>query len=237
MHDYLVPAGTGHLRCFSYAYDGDEAAWYAIAAAHVCWAANGVEDDEATLDGYMSLAVNDHPDLIELIANNWDDVPEEVREHLASDLADFVTEHFDYLVAPDELATMVSSYLKAGLWAGTTVELADESEVQSIPLDDLYDIDQCVNRWDAEADCKSFIVQAWPLLTWWRTAGDFGSWEQIGHDFLLTRDHHGTGFWDRGNVTDYYVQSTGRKLSDIAHTFGDSGFEVEDESWFRVAEA
>ena len=40
-------------------------------------------------------------------------------------------------------------------------------------------------------------------------------WGQLGHDLWLTRNHHGTGFWDRG------LGGLGTSLTDIAHAMGE----------------
>lgn len=37
---------------------------------------------------------------------------------------------------------------------------------------------------------------------------------QAGHDFWLTRNHHGAGFWDRG------LGEIGKRLTESAHGFG-----------------
>lgn len=37
---------------------------------------------------------------------------------------------------------------------------------------------------------------------------------QIAHDFILTRNHHGAGFWDRG------LGDVGRRLTDAAQAYG-----------------
>jgi hypothetical protein len=39
--------------------------------------------------------------------------------------------------------------------------------------------------------------------------------EQIGHDFWMTRQHHGVGFWDRG------LGSVGSRLTEACHPFGE----------------
>lgn len=39
--------------------------------------------------------------------------------------------------------------------------------------------------------------------------------EQIGHDFWLTRNRHGAGFWDRG------LGALGERLTHIAHSMGE----------------
>ena len=53
--------------------------------------------------------------------------------------------------------------------------------------------------------------------------------EQTGHDFWLTRNGHGTGFWDRG------LGKVGDKLSDIAKTFGSSDIYVGADGLLYVA--
>ena len=43
---------------------------------------------------------------------------------------------------------------------------------------------------------------------------DYG---HAGHDFALTRNHHGAGFWDRG-----LPDTVGEDLTEIAHGYGDA---------------
>lgn len=47
--------------------------------------------------------------------------------------------------------------------------------------------------------------------------------EQVGHDFWLTRNRHGTGFWDRG------LGELGRELTDLAHPYGEAHLYVGDD--------
>ena len=61
----------------------------------------------------------------------------------------------------------------------------------------------------AERDIAKFEKMAGSMLD------DFDSGD-IGHNFWLTRNHHGTGFWD-GDYEPY-----GDELTDIAHKFGES---------------
>ena len=46
---------------------------------------------------------------------------------------------------------------------------------------------------------------------------------QIGHDFWLTRNRHGAGFWDRG------LGDVGDRLTKAAHAFGESDLYVGDD--------
>lgn len=59
-------------------------------------------------------------------------------------------------------------------------------------------------------DCRSFCTDNAEALA---AAGDD---EQNGHDFWLTRNHHGAGFWDRG-----YPDEIGDVLTDAAHKCGE----------------
>ena len=47
-----------------------------------------------------------------------------------------------------------------------------------------------------EADCRDFLEGHADLLAEYEEAGR--TMEQAGHDFWLTRNGHGAGFWDRG---------------------------------------
>ena len=50
--------------------------------------------------------------------------------------------------------------------------------------------------------------------------------EQIGHDFILTRNGHGAGFWDRG------LGDRGERLSAWARSFGTVWAFVSDSGGF-----
>ena len=67
------------------------------------------------------------------------------------------------------------------------------------------------------ADCAAF--QALP--SWQAAMADEaceGDESQGGHDFWLTRNRHGAGFWDRGNGV---WPDKGKALTDDAHAFGE----------------
>lgn len=46
---------------------------------------------------------------------------------------------------------------------------------------------------------------------------------QVGHDFWLTRNRHGAGFWDRG------LGELGTWLTEVAHAEGSAGLYVGDD--------
>jgi hypothetical protein len=98
--------------------------------------------------------------------------------------------------------TFTRHYLVAALWSSTTSDGA--------PLDDDYSVDDIGPDFvrQAVADCADFQqAQAEPLqrmYAFYRENGnaahpDAGTPEACaGHDFWLSRNGHGTGFWDRG---------------------------------------
>lgn len=102
-------------------------------------------------------------------------------------------------------------YLACALWASTDWETDD-------PLDGLYTVDDidenCVQQLREEFD--DFVLMAERYLT------DDWTDEQIGHDFWLTRNGHGSGFWDRG-------LPYGDELSAIAKTYGSCDLYVGDD--------
>jgi len=51
---------------------------------------------------------------------------------------------------------------------------------------------------------------------------------QIGHDFWLTRNHHGAGFWDRG------LGELGDRLTTLAHAAGGRDLYVSDAGAIEV---
>lgn len=53
---------------------------------------------------------------------------------------------------------------------------------------------------------------------------DFDEWERAGHDFWLSRGHHGAGFWD-GDWPQPYAD----KLTEAAHAFGECNLYVGDD--------
>jgi hypothetical protein len=114
------------------------------------------------------------------------------------------------------MQTLTEAYIEALLWS--------ELEEDGTPLDQNYtpaDLDPD-SRTAIENDCARFQSEAAPILD---TLGVPDS--QIGHDFLLTRNRHGTGFWDRPEM--YGGQDSADKLTDIAHTFGETNAYIGDD--------
>lgn len=120
-----------------------------------------------------------------------------------------------------ELDDFTRAYLGCALWSSTD----DKDE----PIDNSHDIsdvsDECLQK--AIEDCAAFqrdnaqlLEQAYALYS---HSPEWSHAEQAGHDFWLTRNRHGAGFWDRG------LGPVGQKLTDAAHTYGECNLYIGDD--------
>lgn len=90
-----------------------------------------------------------------------------------------------------DLDDFTHAFLVCALWSSTDWSRDDGGD----PLDDNYDVDD-IDKTCREAlaeECADFCEANAEDL-----AESGGSAEQAGHDFWLTRNGHGAGFWDRG---------------------------------------
>lgn len=107
-----------------------------------------------------------------------------------------------------------TAYIEAALWSST--DNSDESGGR--PLDFNYGVEDIAPETIASIldDCKAFQEAH---------ANDIGdNLEQAGHDFWLTRNHHGAGFWD-GDWPD----DVGERLTEASHAFGNVDLYVGDD--------
>lgn len=116
---------------------------------------------------------------------------------------------------------LLRAYLETALWAETD----NSNEQGGDPLDKNYTVaDFAEGELDkAKADCARFAKD--------NTADIQGEdlWD-IGHDFWLTRNGHGAGFWDGD-----YEEAKGRRLSEASKKFGEVTIYVGDDSKLRFA--
>lgn len=110
------------------------------------------------------------------------------------------------------IENILQHYAIAALWSSTD----DVGE----PLDDPYSLSD-ISPETMQAmreDVAEFVAQNEALLI---ESGQ--SEEMIGHDFWLTRNGHGAGFWDRG------LGEVGDKLADAARDAGGVDLYVGDD--------
>src|SRR5689334_3846724 len=117
----------------------------------------------------------------------------------------------------DEFTT---AYIECMLWSST--DLSDESG--GAPLDDNYDSGDIALEALREIvqDCASFQENNETLLKAAYSTPNYNE-ERAGHDFWLTRNGHGAGFWDRG------LGEIGDALTKAAKVYGGKDPMVGDD--------
>lgn len=105
------------------------------------------------------------------------------------------------------IEAILNAYLQCAAWADFPEE--ENRVYDGQPFSEKA----CIN---SRNDIESFLSQANDLLDEW-------DWEQIGHDLWLTRNGHGSGFWDRG-------LEHGDELTEIAQRFGSVYLWVDEDT-------
>lgn len=111
-------------------------------------------------------------------------------------------------------------YFECALWSS----LDDSEPNGGNPMDDNYDVCDIANDSLTRmiAECEEFRTANAELLQRYYSSGR--NEEQAGHDFWLTRNGHGAGFWDRG-----LPGNLGKELTDAAHGCGSSDLYIGDD--------
>ena len=117
------------------------------------------------------------------------------------------------MTTPDKFT---AAYITAALWSSTD----DNGD----PLDSVaYELSAQASE-KMIADCSQF-QDANPIIF---TSEYPGTIEQAGHDFWLTRNGHGAGFWDRGHG------NIGDQLTEAAKSFGECDLYVGDDGLLYI---
>lgn len=134
------------------------------------------------------------------------------------------------------LDTFTRAYLECALWSST--DNADDTGGE--PLDRNYSEEDIAPETLAVivADCRDFQESFGPYIE--------RDLSQAGHDFWLTRNHHGAGFWD-GDWDEPYVQlgadhapdssnslapqyhTVGNYLTAMSHPYGEFNLYLGDD--------
>jgi hypothetical protein len=104
---------------------------------------------------------------------------------------------------------MVKGYMAAALWS-----TVDDNDV---PLDSEYHEIEPATRERMWNDCRDYMQANMVDLVGMDS-------EQAGHDFWLTRNGHGAGYWDRG------LGERGERLTDACRPYGEYSIYVGDDS-------
>jgi hypothetical protein len=119
----------------------------------------------------------------------------------------------------NDLDQFTRAYLEAALWTSTDETNPDQG---GEPLDDNYEIEDIEPDTLAEmmADCAKFQADNAALINDDNVAvvalADHSCDARAGHDFWLTRNGHGAGFWDGD-----WNEPAATKLTDAASAFGE----------------
>ena len=129
--------------------------------------------------------------------------------------------------AEDKVLYWNSETRKHELCADCSGEMAQHSPYEP-PLDENYTADDIAPDTLARMiqDCSAFQTDNSELLEAWYEAGETS--KRAGHDFWLTRERHGAGFWDRFHDS-CAEGKLGRKLTDAAHGFGEFNLYTGDD--------
>lgn len=121
------------------------------------------------------------------------------------------------------------AYIEAALWAGHDYRIKDEAgsfrwptspeeePSNPRPLDQAFDIYDIAPETleGIRQDCVDFQEANAALLTQASEEISYRDSSHHGHDFFLTRNRHGAGFWDRG-----YPDPIGSSLTEAAKSYG-----------------
>jgi hypothetical protein len=120
----------------------------------------------------------------------------------------------------DKLDKFTRAYIEAALWS--TLDESDPSGGK--PLEKTYGVEDFAPEALARIVDECGRFQAENRETW----ADGWDDEQAGHDFWLTRNGHGAGFWDR-----YYGETldalAGRRLTTASKKWGECYITVGDD--------
>lgn len=114
----------------------------------------------------------------------------------------------------DEFQATLTGAVEACLWSThptpadedmTALEYADEYTVTRREMDKL--------RGTLAYYMRGWFVENYGTIC--QATGDNYTWEHVGHDFWLTSQGHGAGFWDRG------LGEVGDTLTDSVDGYGD----------------
>lgn len=118
----------------------------------------------------------------------------------------------------NNLEAFINSYLTCALWSSTYGE-----DMQSIDED--YSIEDIAPKTleIMQKDCANFWEQFRDQILNAKTRNPENNAGRAGHDFWLTRNRHGAGFWDGD-----WPKELGEELTKAAHIEGSFDLDVWD---------
>lgn len=130
-----------------------------------------------------------------------------------------------------QVTNAVTGALECALWLGMRYD-EEREETESCDLRNRASEVPVEVHETLRAEVQTFLASNADLLE--QAIGRYslrGEWtvgEQIGHDFMLTRNGHGTGFWDRG------LGDIGDVLTANCKPYGDWVLEADDDNIWTI---
>lgn len=128
-------------------------------------------------------------------------------------------------IAETQLQEFTAGYIAALLWSST--DIADEYENEITHLDD-YEL-STAGADSCRADCRAFFqanaADIHAAAEVYPAREEHGGYSLAGHDFALTRNGHGAGFWD-GDLPDDLgerLTAASKKAGEVFPYLGDDG--------------
>jgi hypothetical protein len=120
----------------------------------------------------------------------------------------------------DKLDKFTRQYIETALWSTTD----NSNEQGGEPLDANYSINDIYEETLQLMikDCQDFQEKYADLINQAYMNDQFS--DDVGHDFWLTRNYHGAGFWDGD-----YPKDLGEALTKISHEFGEVDLYLGDD--------
>lgn len=122
-----------------------------------------------------------------------------------------------------QLAQFTAGYIEALYWSSTDVE----EDGETINIDQFEASTQAGDH--CRAACREFFEANYADIVAATEQQRGYSFEHAGHDFALTRNRHGAGYWDRG------LKDTGRRLTEAAHNAGDCWPYIGDDGLIYIS--
>jgi hypothetical protein len=114
---------------------------------------------------------------------------------------------------------MIDGYVATALWS--SIDDNEEHLDANYGPSDISDKAMAKMR----TDCRDFLYLCEAMQITLSGCDE----SRVGHDFWLTRNHHGAGFWDGD-----YEEELGKQLTEIAHAFGEQDMYVGDDGQVYV---
>jgi hypothetical protein len=181
-----------------------------------------LSDDPLPPETVLNLAALAAPETDEMdtVVIEENDIPRQPRTPTAEDAQALLTLQQIMREGEKPLERFVNAYVACALWSSTdqTNEQGGES------LDRNYDARDIapVTMLRIVKECLEFSILCEDDIAQWDGKGT--AEEQAGHDFWLTRNGHGAGFWDGD-----WPEGAGQRLTDASKCYGEINLYADDD--------